>query len=73
MEKGYVMALGAKFLGFDRLDKYQMAINKTDNNTIEIPNFCELFLNQGQKVFCEIKSLLWYKKFLVQKRDLNHL
>ena len=51
MEKGYVMALGAKFLGFDRLDKYQMAINKTDNNTIEIPNFCELFSQSRTKSF----------------------
>lgn len=51
MEKGYVMALGAKFLGFDRLDKYQMAINKTDNNTIEIPNFCELFFSIKDKKF----------------------
>lgn len=29
------------------------------------------FLKQEQKVFCVIKSLLWYKKFIVQNHPIK--
>ena len=68
MEKGYVMALGAKFLGFDRLDKYQMAINKDEAKIIVL--IYDLYLH-GCSFY--VKYLLKFANFSTKKGLISNI
>ena len=66
----YVLSLK---ISFPSIEEQNVISNYLDqvNNLITLHQRKGFFLKQEQKVFCVIKSLFWYKKFIVQNHPIK--
>ena len=60
-------------ISFPSIEEQNVISNYLDqvNNLITLHQRKGFFLKQEQKVFCVIKSLFWYKKFIVQNHPIK--